>query len=447
MPISGALYGLGQTGGQIYEAIKRGREDREQKRREQEDILRETKMLEELREAEKHQQQLEEARFSLKDILSEATTPEDKVIAQAAIRAGQVDPDVGNKLWANYKVWKAEQAPDYRDPIVLQGAIERSLNRPMTEAEKERYFGIAPKEVTPPKKSAFAEKVDDLISRGVQPTKEQLLRMAGADKESPFEEKLASVQKIIGPLSRDEIKILAGIEPKPKAEGEAAVTPEAVNQFADDVKNRRIPFQQVPIKLKSAVAVKLGEDMPVQMSAATESKLDDKLSALDVTIQTLTDVRNEMGPLNSIYDASMVELLRSTGSVSGLASRALGIVYTTKEKEKLDKLAGDLRSASEQINIIRSPIGGTGFRGKEAWDAIQAQLARALLSPGVNKRTLDRTIELLKKLQMNTGVTLEGKGYKPPAYETTPAPAAGPAAAPSDLYYDAQGRLKNATRP
>ena len=105
---------------------------------------------------------------------------------------------------------------------------------------------------------------------------------------------------------------------------------------------------------------KLGLALPSQLNPATENKLATTADALSMAIDTIERIKPKLGLLKSLPNAAFVEMAQHPDSIS----QFLTTLFPGRSKE-VKELAGDLRTLQEQVNIIRQPLGATGFRGKE----------------------------------------------------------------------------------
>ncbi len=217
---------------------------------------------------------------------------------------------------------------------------------------------------------------------------------------------------------------------QPRAEAESA-GPEDVDTYAQDLSERRITLAQVPVKIRSAVLKHMRSNkmnLPPQLPGGTLDKLSQREAALDNTISILKDVQQDMDLLEKLPTASLVQLAQSSDRVPAALTRFMGMFQSDEEKMRISRLAGNLRSLQEHINVLRSPLGATGFRGQEGWSALQSQSVRALTAPGVNKQVMKNTLSVLEKLRDKTEQILTGE--EPEKTDTTETPQGTTANAP-----------------
>jgi hypothetical protein len=108
----------------------------------------------------------------------------------------------------------------------------------------------------------------------------------------------------------------------------------------------------------------------------------------------MTSIQSKLHLLDSMMESGKLNLeLDSNGLVRALVNRALPL--TPAEAEFI----GDFRTMMEDINLLRGPMGATGFRGPEAWAALQAQRGQLLAHPEVTRQVLKNSIAALKNQQ------------------------------------------------
>jgi hypothetical protein len=187
---------------------------------------------------------------------------------------------------------------------------------------------------------------------------------------------------------------------------------------------------------------KNGIPLPAQIPAATLDKLSIRDAALDNTIDILKNVQKGLPLLRSPRTASLVRMAISTGLFAGMASRAAGLFQSNEEYNDVVQMAGNLRSLQEHINILRSPLGATGFRGQEGWIALQSQIPQPFGLPGVNEQVLNNTLNVLTKLRDKTERIINGTNT-----EDFPPPGGGTAAPPGVTLMSPEEFLKNFPAP
>lgn len=118
---------------------------------------------------------------------------------------------------------------------------------------------------------------------------------------------------------------------------------------------------------------------------------EQKLKQYGIAIDRIKNVMNSLPILNSIIDAGKLSMQMSTdGFLKAVVNRDMKL--TPAEAN----LVGDMQTLTEDINLLRGPLGATGFRGPEAFSALQAQKGQLLARPDVTKRVLANTLQAMQ---------------------------------------------------
>ena len=116
-----------------------------------------------------------------------------------------------------------------------------------------------------------------------------------------------------------------------------------------------------------------------------------KLGQYDVAIGRVQNVMKNLHLLDSLIDAEKLNLQMDTnGVLKAVVNR--NIKLTPAEAN----FVGDFKTLTEDINLLRGPMGATGFRGPEAFAALQAQKGNLLQNPDVTKRVLSNTLAAMQ---------------------------------------------------
>lgn len=189
------------------------------------------------------------------------------------------------------------------------------------------------------------------------------------------------------------------------------VDPESVSSYVAQLKDPSsdFTFSQIPGKAdRDAVIKAFGGKIPYKLSAASRAPISIRRDAITNTLATVKRLES-LDPklLNSLPSSSLLALAQDPDStIKALIARGWMSMSSDDEKTKIAAAAGDLRSLAEGINIIRSPLGATGFRSEESWAALQAQLGQRIASPGITKQTLTNTDKLLSDMLKTTNEAL-----------------------------------------
>lgn len=136
---------------------------------------------------------------------------------------------------------------------------------------------------------------------------------------------------------------------------------------------------------------------------------DQKAQAFDATIQLATSVKNKLDLLGSLLTAKKIDLQLdpSQGLVKAFINRNVPL---TKEEAGL---AANFANLLEHINTLRIPLGAAGFRGHEAFSALQMQAGRPMANPQVTRAILENTIKTLEGQRNAIRQGLSGKAPVP----------------------------------
>jgi hypothetical protein len=127
------------------------------------------------------------------------------------------------------------------------------------------------------------------------------------------------------------------------------------------------------------------------LTALQQLTEEQKLNQYNIAIGRVQSLQQRLPLLNNLIDAGRIELhLDSSGFIKALLNRAMPM---SKEEEQL---AGDFRTLMEDINLLRGPMGATGFRGPEAFAALQAQRGQLMARPGITSAVLANTLKALQ---------------------------------------------------
>lgn len=135
---------------------------------------------------------------------------------------------------------------------------------------------------------------------------------------------------------------------------------------------------------------------------------------LQKTIQESFVARNSaIGLIDDIMKNSQVlDSLISSGKIA-IAADPDGNGILTRAADLNDreaKVAGDFGQLVEHANLLRGPLGATGFRGQEAWNALQMQRGKIMSDPRITRQLLSGMRERLLGLNNADKMILSGGG-------------------------------------
>lgn len=130
-------------------------------------------------------------------------------------------------------------------------------------------------------------------------------------------------------------------------------------------------------------------------SAEQRRTVDMQQQQVNRSLPRLQFLRDHANVVASLWDAGKISLQAdpTTGLAKAIINR--NVKLTPEEQE----YSADLQAMAEAINILRAPQGGTGFRGEEAWEALQSQRGNLTQNLGVFKDVLNNTIQDFQSIQ------------------------------------------------
>lgn len=141
-------------------------------------------------------------------------------------------------------------------------------------------------------------------------------------------------------------------------------------------------------------------------------KIQQQAQMRQSAIGLIDDITRNKGVLDSMLAAGKVALaVNSDGTWS--VTRAENL--TDQEAQ----VAGDFRQLIEHANLLRGPLGATGFRGQQAWDALQAQRGQPFDDPRITAQVMEGMRSRLVVLNKADQKVLQGQGTNQEALEPT----------------------------
>lgn len=130
------------------------------------------------------------------------------------------------------------------------------------------------------------------------------------------------------------------------------------------------------------------------LSAIQRKDIEASVGAIGNTIDIANRIHDHIDLLNSLIDAKKIQIqIQPDGLIKQVVAR--NVPLTNEETQ----MAADMQSIEEHINTLRGPLQATGFRGPQAWGALQGQAGNLSGSPEVSKLILENTIKALKTQQ------------------------------------------------
>lgn len=116
--------------------------------------------------------------------------------------------------------------------------------------------------------------------------------------------------------------------------------------------------------------------------------------AVNGAMTAVDDIMNNSSVLKNLASAGKISMvIDPQGNLQALVSRAVPL--TDQEA----KVASAFSHLTESINTLRGPLGATGFRGPEAWGALQGQRGNPMANMKVTLGILGRTKKALQGIQ------------------------------------------------
>ena len=151
-----------------------------------------------------------------------------------------------------------------------------------------------------------------------------------------------------------------------------------------------------------------GRTFPKPFTPEQVLKGQQQLGQYNMAIGRIQDIQSQLPILNSMIESGKLSIeTDSSGLLRSILNRAMPM--TPAEA----KFVGNFRTMMEDINLLRGPMGATGFRGPEAWAALQAQRGQLLAKPEITKQVLTNTLTALKAQQQPLAQRFSGQTGTP----------------------------------
>lgn len=138
-------------------------------------------------------------------------------------------------------------------------------------------------------------------------------------------------------------------------------------------------------------------------SPAQQEKMQQQAQMRDSAIDLIDDIMHHKQLFDSLLSSGKVAIA-SNPDGSGIISRAAGL------SDEEARVAGDFSQLIEHANLLRGPLGASGFRGREAWGALQAQRGRPMADPRITMQVLTGMRSRLVGLGKADQLVMQGKG-------------------------------------
>ena len=135
--------------------------------------------------------------------------------------------------------------------------------------------------------------------------------------------------------------------------------------------------------------------MNFKVGGPEAKQMMDQDVALSATANLINKVRSQAPLFASMVDAGKIQL--GADPNSGFFGNIISRNLSPQEAQ----LAGNVQSLMEHINTMRTALQAQGFRGEEAWNALQAQRGNLLQHPEQIDTTLGNTLQVVQGLLAN----------------------------------------------
>jgi hypothetical protein len=155
-----------------------------------------------------------------------------------------------------------------------------------------------------------------------------------------------------------------------------------------------------------------GMEPALPVPPALQQKIQQSFVARNSAIGLIDDVMKNSHVLDSLLSAGKIQTAIDPSTGAALVTRAAGL------SDKEAKVAGDFQQLVEHANLLRGPLGATGFRGHEAWQALQSQRGNLMSDPRITRQVLSGMRDRLVGLNSADKMVLGGHGTDMPEAQT-----------------------------
>src|SRR6266568_7588860 len=178
------------------------------------------------------------------------------------------------------------------------------------------------------------------------------------------------------------------------------VTLDAIDWATQGRKPTGGPMAERQVRARMA---QLGLAPAMPIPPAMQQKIQEGFVARNSAIDLIDDVMANKKVLNSLLSSGKIAVA-SDPDGNGVLSRAANL--TDQEA----RVASDFQQLIEHANLLRGPLGATGFRGKEAWGALQAQRGKPMADPRMTMQIMTGMRSRLIGLNSADKLVLGGQG-------------------------------------
>lgn len=134
-----------------------------------------------------------------------------------------------------------------------------------------------------------------------------------------------------------------------------------------------------------------------------QDKIQQQFVARNSAIDIIDDIMKNKQVFDSLLSSGKIAIA-SNPDGTGLVQRMAGLT------DQESRVAGDFEQLIEHANLLRGPLGATGFRGQQAWSALQAQRGKPLGDPRITSQVLTGMRTRLVGLNSADKLIVSGQG-------------------------------------
>jgi hypothetical protein len=171
--------------------------------------------------------------------------------------------------------------------------------------------------------------------------------------------------------------------------------PNGVNQINQTTSRRTPVGNSLPPSPLPPTRPSTPPNMNYKVGGPEAKQMMDQDVALNATANLINKVRSQAPLFASMLDAGKIQL--GADPNSGFFGNIISRNLSPQEAQ----LAGNVQSLMEHINTMRTALQAQGFRGEEAWNALQAQRGNLMQHPEQIDTTLGNTLQVVQGLLAN----------------------------------------------
>lgn len=138
----------------------------------------------------------------------------------------------------------------------------------------------------------------------------------------------------------------------------------------------------------------VGQSFEKPFTPAQALSNEQQLNTLTRAQSVMQRIKDNSHLMDSMIESGKLKLESGEGGILR-AVVAKNLTLTPAEAQ----FAGDFNTMAEDINLLRKPLGGAGFRSTEAWTALQGLKGSLMSHPDVSRRVMDNTLQAFDALR------------------------------------------------